>query len=45
MITEINCSVLESPSTSDDDGMNTGVSKSTSLEPTINHRMQVKTFP
>ena len=31
----INCSVLESPSTSDDDEMNNGVFKSTLLEPTI----------
>ena len=35
MINVITCSMLDSPSTSDDNDMNTGVSKSTSLEPTI----------
>ena len=33
IITGINCSFLDSPSNSDDDKMNTGISKSTRLEP------------
>ena len=36
MINVINCSMLESPSTSGYDEMDNGVSKSTVLEPTIN---------
>ena len=35
MITTINCSMLESTFNYDGNGMNTGVSKSTWLEPTI----------
>ena len=34
MITAITCSMLDSPSTSDDDEMKTDVSKSTRLKPT-----------
>ena len=41
MVTEITCSMLDSPSISDDDYMNTGDSKSTSLEPTIKHLTKV----
>ena len=37
MITAITCSMLESPYISDDDEINTGVSKSTCLESTIKH--------
>ena len=37
MITAITWSILESPSTSDYDEMENGVSKSTMLEPTIKH--------
>ena len=37
MINSINCLILESPSTSDYDDMENGVSKSTVLEPTIKH--------
>ena len=36
MITEINCSILESQYTSNDYDMNTGDSKSTSFEQIIN---------
>ena len=36
-ITAINWSTLKSPSTSDDDDINTGVSKIKDLEPTIKH--------
>ena len=35
-INSITCSMLESPSTSDDDDMENSSSKSTVLEPTIN---------
>ena len=46
MITAISCSMFESPSTSDYDEMNKGVSKSTYLEPTIKNINEVnKTFP
>ena len=40
MINAITCSMLESPSTSDDDEMKNGASKSTCLEPTIKHLMR-----
>ena len=40
MINVINCSMLESPSTSGYDEMDNGVSKSTVLEPTIKHSMK-----
>ena len=39
MITTITCLMLYYPSISDDDEMNIGVSKLTSLEPTIKHLM------
>ena len=37
MTNAITCSILDSPSTSDDDDMNKGDSKSTRFEPTIKH--------
>ena len=37
MITAINCSMLESPSTSDDEELSTGYYKSTHLEDTMKH--------
>ena len=40
IITEINCSILESTSTSDDDETNKGISKPTWLEPTIKKLMK-----
>ena len=40
MINKINCSLLESPSTSADDETNNGDSKSTLLEPTIQNLMK-----
>ena len=40
MIDIINCSMLESLSTSDDNEMENGVSKSTALEPTIKYLMK-----
>ena len=40
MVTDITCSMLESPSTYDYNEINTGVYKSTRLEPTIKHLMK-----
>ena len=40
MINEINCSMLESTSTSDYEEMDNDVSKSKVLEPTIKHLMK-----
>ena len=45
MITEINCSMLESPSDSDDNEINTDIPKPTSLEPTKILNEGNKTFP
>ena len=46
MINTINCSFLDNPSTSDDDEMDNGVSKSIILEPTIKSLMKEKSnFP
>ena len=42
MITEITCSMLESPSTSNDDDMRTGASKSTRSESTRKNLIKEK---
>ena len=44
MLNVITCSMLESPSTSDGDDMDNGVSKSTFLEPKIQHLMEKQAF-
>ena len=44
IINMITCSMLQYPSTSDYDDMENGVSKSTLLQPTINHLMKEKSI-